>query len=51
MDQETKQKIAEIFQRNLENKISADLANGMLQSIFQVLEQQDKNIKEEQDTL
>jgi len=47
MDQETKQRIAEVFQRNLDNRLSVDVCNGMLQSILNILE---NNRKEEEES-
>ncbi len=38
MQNETKQKIAEVFQRNIDNRLSVELSNGMLQIIFQIIE-------------
>ena len=39
MNEKTRQRIAEIFQRNLENRLSVELSNGMLQAIFTILEE------------
>lgn len=40
MTEEQKKTIAAIFQRNLDNRLSIDLCNGMLQVIFEVIEKE-----------
>jgi len=39
MTDQQKNKVAEVFQRNLDNRLSVDLCNGMLQVIFTILEE------------
>ena len=39
MDQEAKQKIARVFEGNLGNRLSEELANGMLQKILTLIEE------------
>ena len=45
MKEEVKQKIAEVFQRNIDNRLSIELCNGMLQSILALMDE--KQEKEE----
>lgn len=37
MNEELKKAIVEVFQRNVENRLSIELCNGMVQSIFEVV--------------
>ena len=39
MDQVSKQKIARVFEGNLGNRLSEELANGMLQKILSLAEE------------
>ena len=39
MDQENKQKIAKVFEANLGNRLTEELANGMLQKILTIVEE------------
>ena len=39
MDQDSKQKIARVFEGNLGNRLSEELANGMLQKILTLIEE------------
>ncbi|TXI40115.1 MAG: hypothetical protein E6Q59_03915 [Nitrosomonas sp.] len=39
-----KEQIAQIFQNNLNNKLTLELANGMISAIFQLLPQEPANV-------
>lgn len=41
---EMKEQIAQIFQNNLNNKLTLELANGMISAIFQLLPQEPANV-------
>jgi len=47
MSPEFKQRIAVIFQRNMDNRLSVELSNGMLQNIFDVIEKELEEMKKE----
>lgn len=39
MNQENKQKIARVFEGNLGNRLTEELANGMLQKLLTIIEE------------
>ncbi len=47
MTEKQKNKIAEVFQRNVDNKLSVELCNGMLQVIFALMDEFSEKEKEE----